>query len=83
MDTERQSGGNGIISGDGGSGMINGDTAENGGGMRITENKLCDLDATAELERQTAIISYNTEAELSALQHKVGLCFLSTYVFEV
>ena len=38
--------------------------------MRIHENKLCELDSV-EMERQTAIISYNTEAELSALQHKV------------
>ena len=41
--------------------------------MRIHENKLCELDSV-EMERQTAIISYNTEAELSALQHKVFFC---------
>jgi spastin len=41
------------------------------GVMRIHENKLCELDSV-EMERQTAIISYNTEAELSALQHKVN-----------
>ena len=45
--------------------------------MRIHENKLCELDSV-EMERQTAIISYNTEAELSALQHKVA--FLSIYI---
>ena len=38
--------------------------------MRIHENKLCGLDET-EMERQTARISFNTEAEFSALQHKV------------
>ena len=49
--------------------------AGNGGEgvMRIHENKLCELDSV-EMERQTAIISYNTEAELSALQHKVFFC---------
>ena len=75
LDSETANGG-----GHDGEGMPS--AAGNGGEgvMRIHENKLCELDSV-EMERQTAIISYNTEAELSALQHKVA--FLSLYFMDV
>ena len=39
--------------------------------MRIHENKLCELNNVVIKQKETAIITYNTEAAFSALQHKV------------
>ena len=39
--------------------------------IRIHENKLCELNNLVTKQKETAIITYNTEAAFSALQHKV------------
>lgn len=40
--------------------------------IRIHENKLCELNNLVTKQKETAIITYNTEAAFSALQHKVN-----------